>query len=470
MLVTLRGFAVRAIGFASNLFVVRFVSPEEFGVFAIGLGFITAGTVLTDAGMAAALVREKREPERRDLAAVQGFQLLVSLSIVALVLAGGSFFGSHGLVVALMACSLPITTLRVPAVALFERKLDYGPLVRMEVVQTLAYALFLVIGLLIVPSVWVLAAAVVFRSVVGTVVVAHASSVGLVAPVADRDRLRPIWRFGAQFSGINALAAGNEQALNFGVTAIAGLAVLGVWGVAFRILQLPQIVFQSLRRVSYPAMARLIDTGEDMRPTIERTIRLGAVAAGVVLVPVAAAAPGYVPLIFGDQWAGAADALPGACLGLMIGGPVSLAVAAYVLATGAGGQVLRAAIARVTVMLGVSLPLLSTLDVAAIGVGYLAGSATEAVLLGTAARRLSGARLWRALLPTVVAAVVSGAAGHLITTLPETAEIPATLGGAAAAVLSFLVLTWFAERSAVGDLVRLAGRPFSERLARPRTG
>lgn len=470
VLVTLRGFVIRAIGFASNLVVVRFVSPEEFGVFAIGLGFLTAGSLLTDAGMAAALVRGEREPEHRDLAAVQGFQLLISVSIVALVLIGGSFFGENGLLVALMACSLPITTLRVPAVTLFERKLDYAPIVRMEIVETAAYSLFLLVGLVLDASIWVLAAAIVFRSIVGTAVVASASSVGLVGPVADRDRLRPIWRFGAQFTSINALQVGNEQALNFGVTGIAGLSVLGIWGVAYRILQLPQIVFQSLRRVSYPAMARLLDTGEDIRPTIERTVRLAAVASGLVLVPVAASSPGFVPLIFGSTWTDAADALPGACLGLMIGGPVSLGVGAYVLATGASGTALRAAIVRVTVMLGVCLPLVRPLGVAAIGLGYLAGSLAEALILGTAAQRLSGARLWTALLPTVAAAIVSTVAGRAVTTFQDGVDVLPTVGGATVSVAGFFLLVWVTERPTARDLWDLATRPLRQRRVRVQAG
>src|SRR3954469_2114526 len=116
-MLTLRGLAIRLIAFASNIVVARYIAPGEFGIFMLGGAVLTAASFFTDAGMAAALVRRSEEPTRADLCAVQGFQLVISLLVAAVAVGVGASFGSQGLIVGVMALSLPIATLRVPSIA-----------------------------------------------------------------------------------------------------------------------------------------------------------------------------------------------------------------------------------------------------------------------------------------------------------------------------------------------------------------
>jgi O-antigen/teichoic acid export membrane protein len=432
-LVVARGFLVRLLGFASYVVVARFVTPAEFGVFTFGAAIVTAGLFLSDAGMAAALVRQPEEPDHADLRAVQGLQLAVSGTFAALAMAAGAVIGGNGLVVATMTLSLPITTLRVPALTLMERHLDYRPLVAVEVAETLAYSVVVVAAVVAGAGVWGLAGAIVVRAAFGTLAMTRVGPVGFVAPSVDPPRVRPILRYGAKFQALGAVGVVNEQVYNPAVAAIAGVGALGIWGMAYRIMQLPQLIFISLRRVSYPAMARLIGAADDLRATVERSARLAALGSGAVLVPLAGCCSALVPLVFGAQWADAAEILPGLCLGLMIGGPVSVAVAAYLLAADRAGIVLKSAILRVVAMLAVALSLLPLIGVVALGLGYVAAAVVEAVVLGRAARRELGVRLGRTLAPSCLSALVAGAAGMALA-----AAIGPNVGGlVAGAVVSF---------------------------------
>jgi O-antigen/teichoic acid export membrane protein len=461
-LVVARGFVVRLLGFATYVVVARFVSPDEFGVFTFGAAIVLAGHFLSDAGMAAALVRRAEEPERADLRAVQGLQLAVSASFAAVVLAVGALVGGDGLVVGAMVLSLPIATLRVPALTLLERHLNYKPLVAVEVAETLAYSIFVIVAVVAGAGVWGLGLAVVVRAIVGTIAMTRVGPVGFVLPSFDPGRVRPILRFGAKFQALGIVAVVNEQIYNPAVTAIAGIGTLGIWGLAYRIMQLPQLVFVSLRRVSYPAMARLIGTGEDLRPTVERTARLAAVASGLVLVPLVGSSSALVPLVFGDRWSDAADILPGLCLGLMIGGPVSVAVAAYLLAADHAGVVLRSAILRVAAMLALSLSLLPVIGVVAMGIGYVAAAIVEAVMLGGAARRALGVRLGRVLLPSCAGAIAAGAAGMAVTAAAGVDVASCVLGGLVALGL-FAGAVWTLNRDVLLDALGLVRQLMSRR-------
>jgi O-antigen/teichoic acid export membrane protein len=434
-LVVARGFLVRLLGFASYVVVARFVSPDEFGVFTFGAAIVTAGQFLSDAGMAAALVRKPDEPDHADLRAVQGLQLAVSGSLAGVALLVGAIAGGDWLVIAVMVLSLPVMTLRVPAMTLLERHLNYKPLVAVEVAETLAFSAFLVAAVVSGAGVWGLGLAVVVRAIFGTVALARVGPVGFVLPSVDPARVRPILRFGAKFQALGAVGVANDQVYNASVTAIAGVGTLGIWGMAYRMMQLPQLIFVSLRRVSYPAMARLIGAGGDVRTSVERSARLAAIGSGMVLVPLVGSSSALVPLVFGERWADAADVLPGMCLGLMIGGPVSVAVAAYLLAADQAGVVLKSAVLRVATMLAVALSLLPLVGVVAMGLGYLAAAIVEALMLGGAAARSLGVRLDRTLLPACVSAIAAGAAGWAVSAALGVDIAGCVAGGGAALAL-----------------------------------
>jgi len=465
-LVVARGLAVRVLGFASYVVVARFVTPAEFGVFTLGASIVTAGQLFADAGMGAALVRRPDEPAHADLRAVQGLQLAVSGSFAAVALLAGAIVGGDGLVVAAMVLSLPIATLRVPAATLLERHLDYKPLVSVEVAETLGYTIFVIVAVVAGAGVWGLAVAVVVRAIIGTIAMTRVGPVSLVAPSFDPARVRPILRFGATFQGLGAVRVANEQIFNPAVTVISGVGTLGIWGLAYRLLQLPQLVFVSLRRVSYPAMARLIGAGEDLRATVERTARLAAVTSGFVLVPLAASASALVPLVFGERWRDAADIVPGLCLGLMIGGPVSVALAAYLLAADHAGVVLRSAILRVATMLVVALALLPLIGVVALGLGYLAAAIVEAVVLGRAATRALGVRLGRTLLPSYLRAIAAGAAGMALAAAAGV-SVATLVGGAALSLVLFVGAVWAGDRDVLRDVLRLVRQAVSRRSGAP---
>src|SRR5436190_637068 len=177
----------------------------------------------------------------------------------------------------------------------------------------------------------------------------------LARPVVSRPILRGLLPFGLRLQAIDFVNLVREQGLNVGIAAIGGLATLGAWSFAYRIMQMPYILFTTLWRVSFPAMSRLVEAKEDMKPLLERGVALTAVATGAILVPLTASAPAAIPAILGEGWHEVPDVVPWASLGLMIGGPISVAVAGYLYAIGDARTPLRATLAHTAVWLVVAL-------------------------------------------------------------------------------------------------------------------
>ena len=52
---------------------------------------------------------------------------------------------------------------------------------------------------------------------------------------------------------------------------------------AYRFIQIPFLLFESLWRITFPGMARLIEAGEDPRPVVERMLTRSAVLTGAIM-------------------------------------------------------------------------------------------------------------------------------------------------------------------------------------------
>ena len=133
-------------------------------------------------------------------------------------------------------------------------------------------------------------------------------------------------------------------------------------------------------------MSRLVAAKEDVGPTIERVVALTAVAAGLILAPLVAATPAWVPALLGSQWTDAVAVIPPASLHL-ISGPLSVALIGYLWAVGDASAVLRATLVGFPLMAIVMIPLLMTIGVPAVGFGWLAFGVGEGTVLIRSARK-----------------------------------------------------------------------------------
>ena len=208
-----------------------------------------------------------------------------------------------------------------------------------------------------------------------------------LAPSLSFRRLRPLLKFGFQFQAVAVSNLARDMGTNVVIAVMLGVSALGVWSIAYRILQIPFLVLASLWRVSYPAMSRLVAAREDVGPTIERVAAVAAVASGLVLVPLVAVTPAWVPTLLGAQWEDAVPVIPPASLHLMIIGPISTALMGYLWAVGDAAAVLRATLVGIPLMYAVMVPLLAVIGVPAVGFGWLGSCVGEVFILISSGRR-----------------------------------------------------------------------------------
>jgi polysaccharide transporter, PST family len=451
-----RGLAILLIGFAGNVVVARLLTPHDFGVVALGISLMQFAGMLSDGGIGAGLIRRPEPPKIEELQALTALQLTVTVAFACVVTAVATpFFGWVGWVIALMASSMPLVALQFPGRILLERSLSYRPLAMVEVSQVVTYHACAIALVVAGFGVWGLAAATVVRAAMAALVMARVSPVGLVLPRLSWRWIRPLVGFGIPFQATTATWLIRDQGLNMGIALIASVSTLGLWSLARRLMEIPTLLLESLWRVSYPAMSQLSMRNEDAAPVIERAIGMTGICTGVILAGLAGSAPGLIPGLFGEQWRAASGVIPGASLGLLVGGSVSVSTVGYLYAAGDAAAVLRASIVRTAVAFAVTLPLLLVLGVSAVGVGLLVSSVAESVVLGRATLKRIRVRLVEPLVTPLMVGVISGGVGWLITEIGG-ADLLSGLIGGTASVLGFLAGLMLVQREPLLDTLRFA--------------
>jgi O-antigen/teichoic acid export membrane protein len=467
LLLGARSLALRALGLTGNIVLARLLTPADFGVVAVGNVIITAGSTLTDGGLGAALVRGPTDPSREDLGTVTGFQFVGSLVVVAITGAVAAIIGGHAVVSLVIVCSLPILVLQTPAAIVLERNLEYRPMVMSEISQAVAYNVWAISSVAAFGAgVWGLATAAVVGALAATLTVTTLAPVGFVALRLSFSRLRPLLGFGVQFQAIDALGLVRDQGLNTLTGALGGLGTLGLWSMASRLLSPAALVFETLRRVSYPGMARLRDLGQDSRDLVHRSLALTCVAGTFVLAPLAGSARALVPALFGQRWAPCADTLSIVAWALMLSGPFSVAASGFLFAEGHIRDVTRTVLTHTIVGLAGAAALLPILGITALGYSYVAMAATDVVLFNAALRRnVQGLRPLRSLFAAIIVGTLGAVTGWVVTVLSGHNLLAAVSGGAAACAV-VLVGHSLSGRATLMSLFGTASRAVQSAIGR----
>jgi O-antigen/teichoic acid export membrane protein len=458
-----RGVLVRGLGLVGTIVLAHLLTPHDYGLIALGFTIVAIGAFLASGGFGAALIRQSAAPTREQLEAVLGAQLIVTFVVFVVVAGIGVPLGTSGSVAAIMVLSLVIDATRGPTAIALERTLTYRPIVVAEVSETVAYNVCAIAAVAAGASVWGVAGATVFRAIVGAILITKLGPLGFVRPRLSWSRVRPILGFGISVQAVQFVNVVRDQGVNIVTAAVAGFTVLGFWTMAWRLLQAIFVVFESLWKVSVPAMARMLDAGEAVKPLLERALLLSAVLTGLMVVPLSGTAHSLVPVIFGKEWHGTVDVLPWAALALILNGPLSTVATGYFYAIGKPNAILRMVTAHTVVWFAVFVPLLPSLGAEAIGIGLLAAAASDLFVLGVPLYRSSGVSVIKVTFAPVLAAVIASAAAATVSE-----SLGANALGLVAALLCselvFLGLVLVAKPAALHDVIRLARRGISSMI------
>jgi O-antigen/teichoic acid export membrane protein len=203
------------VGFGASLVLARLLTPEDFGIVAVGTTATLLAQALADGGLGAAMVRRPEPPTRQELRTMNGIQLLLALAICLPVAAVAALeFGHAGAVTTVMILSLPIMTLQTPGRITLSRSMRFDRQAVAETGSSVISLVATVIAVVLGAGVWGLAAGAVIKAVVATLMI------NLLSGGFHRPSLRgwrgfgPVLLFGVKFQASFYTFLGREQGLN----------------------------------------------------------------------------------------------------------------------------------------------------------------------------------------------------------------------------------------------------------------
>jgi O-antigen/teichoic acid export membrane protein len=288
----------------------RLLVPNDFGLVAIVATITGFATVLTEAGVANALIHRKELTDRHVASAAW---LTLTLGVVftavtaAVSPAIAAIFHRH----ALQALSIGFAAdflVSAPGLvpgALLARELRFGRVVAAELAGAAVGGTAAIIQAAVHPSPWPMVTLLVVSDLVTSVVLVT----GAPFPVRwtpDRAALRELWEFSGGLLGYTVFNYWSRNADNVLIGRVVGTTALGVYSRCYTILLFPvQQVALVVNRVMFPAMAAVRDDHPRVRSAYLRTIAVVAVvvfpATGLMIV----AAHPIVIGVLGHQWSAA---------------------------------------------------------------------------------------------------------------------------------------------------------------------
>jgi O-antigen/teichoic acid export membrane protein len=287
----------------------RLLDPKDFGLVALALVFIGMTQVVADQGMADALVQRKDlDPAHFDSA----FWMNVAAGLfLAAIMAGLAIPISHALgeprlapVLAVLALSIPISSLNLVQRALMTRELAFRSLALRTLVSIGVGATFGVTAAFLGFGVWSLVAQQITAPIAGVLVLWRVSYWRPRAAFSYR-HFRDLFGFGSNVVGFRLLNYFNRTCDQLFIGSFLGAASLGFYTIGSRMLRLLfQVTSSLIDRVAFPLYSRL----QGNAPRLVRAHYKSTAFAGLIAFPafigMVALAPDFVPVVFGTKWMG----------------------------------------------------------------------------------------------------------------------------------------------------------------------
>lgn len=432
----------------------RLLGPEDFGIVAQAMIYVSLTMVLLDQGFGLALV-QRRSLDPDDARSVAALNLVLALAFMVITLLAApfvaDFFGTPELtaVLRVLALGLIVKALGIVPVQLCRRAFQFRELALLQTGAVLVGGVLGVVSAELGVGYWALVIQIVTADVL--MLIGLYALRGLPRFRFDLQRLRGMFAFSIGIVGAELLAFSTQNVDNIAIGKVLGPTALAFYALSFRIQRFPiQLIGSVVNDVALPVFSRLQDDRRLMGQWFCTATRFVTLLTWPPLVLMTVSAPVAVPFVFGDRWEPAVTPM-------QLLGVAGLAVVARWLF-----RPLLTACGRTDVLFFWSLLQVGLLTVAVLvsvqwGIDAVAASAALVAVTLAFPQSVSVARIVGFSLRSYYAAQVPAAAAGVVLAVTW-AVVAALLEGAGAGPLVVLI---------VATAVALAAYVGTARLVRP---
>jgi len=300
-------FAGQLVTWVVTIFVIRILSPEDYGLMAMATVVVGFLSLFDEMGMGAAIIQQE-EIDRHQVAQVFGVVLLINFGAFLLVLllakSIAQFFNEPRLVTITWALSVqfPLLALQVVPDAIIRRRMDFRGKSIVSFTSMIAGS-FVTLGFALADfGVWSLVygniVTVVIRTIGFNIVAAY-----FCWPSFNFSGLRRIVTFGGQVTLERVLWFIYSQADIFLVGRVLGKELLGFYSVAIHLASLPMSKLGALlNEISFSGFSRIQSDPQQVSSQLRKATSVVAFFAFPVFFGLSATAPEIVSVILGEKW------------------------------------------------------------------------------------------------------------------------------------------------------------------------
>jgi O-antigen/teichoic acid export membrane protein len=293
---------------ATGILAARLLTPHDFGIMGAVMLALTIIDQFSQTGFQSALVQREHDVESY-LDVVFTWHLIrgACMSLLLVVLAPwlGRLYAEPTLVPVMRVVAIhPLLGAATNIGQIyFHRKLDFRALALMKLGQTALRIATFVPALLYFKNVWALVLGV-LASALSAVIISYIAHPYRPSLRWDTKRLRELIRYGKWLTGFAAIGFFISYGDNLFVSKYLGLAVLGVYQLAYEISNFPTVnITHVLGRIAFPTYSRLQRDPQGLRHAFVQVMRAALLLSGPVSVLLFAAAADLIHLVFGEKWA-----------------------------------------------------------------------------------------------------------------------------------------------------------------------
>jgi O-antigen/teichoic acid export membrane protein len=304
------------IGFqlASLTILARLISPEAYGIAALGVSINALAMLLKDAGVVSAVV-QKNDLSQEDknaafyISLASGIVLFSALYLCSGLAAQAMDQSRLQPLVQVLALAVLLSAINSVPQGLLERKNRFSDLAAIEVVSN-GFALSMAI----------------FLATRGweemSLAVQQVTYAGLVAALTfwrarwapgiktTAEKLKSLASYSSGLIGFNLVNYLSRNADSFVITRAFGAVALGYYSLAYKLMFFPvSAVSTVVARASLPEMSKAANAGAKIWDTYANSLRLVALLTFPVMLGLIATSEQLVAIVFGKAWLQASDIL-----------------------------------------------------------------------------------------------------------------------------------------------------------------
>lgn len=359
--VALINLMIRAIRFLITLVLARLLTPEDFGLVAIGLLVVNTIALFRDMGMSSALIYHKGEIEKAANTAFILFPIIgLGLSGIAFLSAPytAAFFSEpHSEpVIKALSVTLFLVSLGITHSSLLDRELEFKKQVAPETVSIVSYGLIAVILAFSGYGVWAIVYGKIFSFVV------YLIAMWIVFPWRpklefDIESAKSLLGYGRHIMGAAIILFALANLDKAFVGKLVGTTALGFYTMAYTVSNMHVLnINNMIRRVLFPTFSRLGDNPASLKRAFIKTVRYVSLFTAPLSLGILIMAPEIILGLLGEKWMPSLLALQILCIAGLLQA-ISTATTIFLKATGKPETVVRISLVQLVLFIGLAYPL-----------------------------------------------------------------------------------------------------------------